>query len=112
MITKEQLKNKKRCIDAKFNKLYSALEDVWQYAREKGYVGLMDAADQAQHQFVGGTSIMDIKGDLSLLIDDMYEIIEANEKVKDLPKLIDLQMAFDQIQADVKRWEKRLYSDE
>lgn len=112
MITKEILNKQANEVYRKLDSLYRQIEDIWSWAMEKGYHGLADVADKAQHQFVKDTSVMDVKNEIRDLLDDVYSAVEQHEKIKELPKLLDYMMAFDQIQADVKRWDKRLYPED
>lgn len=109
MITKERIREKKERINAELNSLYSELEHLWEWARNAGFHGLANAADNAQHW---GACVSQVKSDVMFLIEDLYDIVEENEKIKDLPKLLDFQKAFDQIQSTVKRWDERLYPED
>lgn len=109
MITKEQIVKQSDEILHDLHELYTQLERLWSAANVRDAAAITRECDRLQH--LGKVSVGSIRSKVEFLTDDIYEVLEENEKVKDLPKLLDLQMAFDQIQATVKRWDERLYPE-
>jgi hypothetical protein len=109
MITKEKIDARIDEIKRELSGVYNNLERVWDAARAGDLGKVMNEVDSLQN--LGRNSISGAKSKLDLLNDDLYELIEQQEKTKDLPKLLDFQMAFDQIQSTVKRWDKQLHPE-
>lgn len=108
MITKEQLRNTSLQVYQKLNILYSDLEDLWSWAMEKGYGELANAADSAQHSFVSHTSVSDVRDSIESLVDDMYTILEENEKAKDLDRLMRLEKNVGEMRETMRRIDRIL----
>ena len=106
MITKEKIDARIDEIKRELSGVYNNLERVWDAARAGDLGKVMNEVDSLQN--LGRDTISGAKFKLDLLNEDLYELIEQQEKIKDLPKLLDFQMAFHQIQGVVNQWEKKL----
>lgn len=110
MITKEQLKKQHDEILASIRTIDRELDDIWEAARVADFDKVCRLSDHIR--YFGPQSLGDTETRLRHLLEDLETVLEENEKTKDLPRLLDFQMAFDQIQATVKRWDERLYPED
>ena len=110
MITKEQLKKQYDEIVASINTIDRELDDIWEAAMAKDFDKLCRLSDHIR--YYGRQSLGSTKTSIKFLLEDLEEVLEENEKTKDLPRLLDFQMAFDQIQETVKRWDERLFPED
>ena len=110
MITKQQISDKQQALLRKLSGINSRLEHLWDAARARDYERVMREVDELQSY--SDESVSDIKFNVGMLCEDIWDVLDQNEKAEGLSRLLDYQIAFDQIQATVKRWDKILYPNE
>lgn len=113
MITRKELKEAREQILWEADELQKSLEEALKLAKTKKQRELLDYAIDnygcvscAVSMYHWGVSLTNRISECLDEIDRLKGILEKS------PKLVDYVMAFDQIQADVKRWDKILFPED
>ena len=113
MITREELEREFKQVEWEVDELHNALDNALKPSMSKRK--LVEMINEANYKGLSCSVsslyywVRSFKNRISECLD---EIERLNKVVSAMPKLQDYMMAFDQIQVDVKRWDKILFPED